>query len=169
MEIDKSKFKDERGKYITQGLFLEDRYNTELAYFTFDGEDKEYKGQKFLSLKRLYLEHSDPVEYDFANTYLYDWGHWQRMCNNSLISKHIEVWREELRLKLMSDGVALLISMAEEGKSYQAAKYLTDNGWDKGEVGRPTKEAVQGELKRRADEAEEFGSDVALLDAHRGK
>ena len=54
---DKTKFKDEKGRYIVQGLFLEDRYNTELSVFTFDGEDKNYKGKIYPSLKRLYLEH----------------------------------------------------------------------------------------------------------------
>lgn len=169
MEIDKSKFKDEKGRYIVQGLFLEDRYNADMAVFTFDGEHKMYKGKKFISLKKLYLSHADPVEYDFATTYLYDWNHWKRLSKNAVVSKHIDDWREELSLKLMSDGVQMLISLATEKDSYQAAKYLTDAGWDKREKGRPSKDAIDGELKRRADAEEEIDADLILLQNHRGK
>lgn len=168
MEIDKTKFKDEKGRYIVQGLFLEDRYNVDLATYTFSGEDKKYKGKLFLSLKRLYLEQSDPHEYNFATTYLYDWPHWQRLTRNAIVSRHIAEWREELSLKLASDGVEMMIQMAEEGKSYQAAKFLAENGWDKKEQGRPSKEAVAQELKRRADEEERFAGDVALFQDYKG-
>lgn len=165
-EIDKSKFKDSKGRYIVQGLFLEDSYNADLASFTFDGEDKEYKGRVYPSLKRLYLEHGDPIEYSFARKYLYDWKHWQRLCKNAVVSRHIEEWRNELRLALVSDGVANLMSLADEG-SYQAAKYLADAGWEKNERGRPSKEEVEGELKKRADAALEFDNDFQLLQLHK--
>lgn len=167
--VDKTKFKDEKGRYIVQGLFLEDRYNTKLSVFTLDGEDKEYKGKVYPSLKQLYLEHSDPLEYDFATTHLYDWDHWQRLCSNAVVSRHIEKWREELRLKLMSDGVQVLIQMAEEGKQYQAAKYLAELGWDKKDQGRPSKEAVEGELKKRADIQKDYENDLAILENYRKK
>ena len=78
MNIDKTRMKDSKGRYIVQGIFLEDRYNTDLAVFTYDGEHKTYKDVLYPSLKKLYLEHADPLEYDFANTYLFDWPHWQR-------------------------------------------------------------------------------------------
>lgn len=164
---DKSKFKDEKGRYIVQGLFLEDRYNTELSVFTFDGEDKDYKGKVYPSLKRLYLEHGDPKEYSFARKYLYDWDHWQRLCRNKLIAEHIKKWREELELSLVSEGVATLIDLAINDKSYQAAKYLADRGWDKSERGRPSNEEVQGELRRQADAEKEYLEDFDLLQFHR--
>lgn len=159
MKVDKTKYKDEKGRFIVQGLFLEDRYNVDLAVFTFDGEDKVYKGKTYPSLKKLYLEFSDPVEYNFAREYLYDWPHWKRLCKNSVVSKHIEGWREELVLKLMADGVELMVELAEDKGSYQAAKFLTDKGWDKGERGRPSNDKVEGELQRRADEAAEWEDD----------
>ena len=169
MKIDKTRFKDSKGRYIVQGIFLEDRYNTELAVFTYDGEDKVYKGKTYPSLKKLYLEHADPVEYDFANTHLFDWAHWQRLCKNSVVSKHIDEWRNELGLKLVSEGVATMLDLATEGKSYQAAKYLADMGWSKKDVGRPSKEAVEGEIKKAAALEAEFESDLILLSEHKGK
>lgn len=164
---DKSKFKDAKGRYIVQGLFLEDRYNVDLAVYTFDGEDKTYGGKVFPSLKRLYLEHGDPKEYSFARKYLYDWNHWQRLCRNAIVSRHIAGWREELELNLVSEGVATLIDLAINEKSYQAAKYLADRGWDKSERGRPSNEQVEGELKRRADQEKEWSEDFNLLQFHR--
>ena len=166
---DKSKYKDINGRYISQGLFLEERYNTDMAVFTLDGEDKEYKGKLYPSLKKLYLEHGDPMEYSFARKYLFDWGHWQRMCKNAFLKPHIEEWRKELELSLVSEGVAALIDLALNKDSYQAAKFLADRGWDKSERGRPSKEEVEGELKRRADEENAFASDFQLLEFHKGK
>lgn len=166
---DKTRFKDERGRYIVQGLFLEDRYNTTLSVYTFDGEDKDYKGTIFPSLKRLYLQHRDPLEYSFANLYLYDWDHWQRLCRNRLVSAHIEKWREELRLSLVSDGVGSIIDQALNKDSYQAAKWLAEMGWDKSGRGRPSKEEVEGELKKRADQEKNWSEDFQLLHMHKEK
>lgn len=160
---DKSKLKDSKGRYLTQGLFLENKYDADMAIFTYDGEDKLYKDKTYYSLKRLYLEEGDPNEYLFANTFLYDWDHWQRLCNNVIVRTHIDKWREELELRLISEGVSSLIHLAVNENSFQAAKYLADKGWDKSKVGRPSKEAIEGQLKKAAAEREEFGEGVALL------
>lgn len=166
---DRTRFKDEKGRYIVQGLFLEDRYNMDLAVYTLDGEDKTYKGMVFPSLKRLYLLEGDPKEYLFANKYLYDWDHWQRMCNNAIISRHIEKWRHELELSLVSEGIATMIDLAVNDKSYQAAKFLADRGWDKSARGRPTNAEVEGEIKRQAELKTEFDDDFQLFAIHTGK
>lgn len=168
-KVDKNKLKDEKGRYYVQGLFLEDRYNTDISIYTFDGEDKEYKGVIYPSLKRLYLEEADPIEYTFANKYLYDWPHWQRLCKNAIIGRHIDQWREELKLKLVSEGVITMIDLACNKDSYQAAKYLAEAGWDIKKRGRPSKEEVEGELQKRADEASEFDEAFQLLKLHKGK
>lgn len=167
MSITKSKFKDDNGRYIVQGLFLEDRYNTDLAVYTLDGTDKTYKGKVFPSLKKLYLEESDPEEYMFAQKHLFDWPHWQRICRNAIVSKHIEEWREELRLSLRAEGIATLIDLAVNDKSYQAAKWLADEGWVKKTRGRPSKEEVDGELVRQALVEKEFADDFNILELHR--
>lgn len=169
MTIDKNKFKDDRGRFIVQGLFLEDSYNADMAVFTFDGEDKLYKGKTYPSLKRLYLEHGDPKEYSFARKYLYDWKHWQRLCKNKVVGRHIEEWRKELELSLVSEGVSALIDLALNEKSYQAAKYLADRGWDKSKVGRPSKEEVEGQIKKQAEEDQEFADDFELIALHGNK
>lgn len=168
MTVDKSNFKDEKNRYIVQGLFLEDRYNTDLAVYTLDGVDKTYKGKVYPSLKRLYLEVGDPEEYLFAEKHLFDWPHWMRLCKNQWLKPHIEQWREELNLSLRSEGIATLIDLAINDKSYQAAKWLADEGWIKNKRGRPSKEELEGELKKRADIQEQFKEDFQLLELHKG-
>lgn len=164
-----NKFKDEKGRFIVQGLFLEDRYNTDLAVFTYADDDKEYKGKTYPSLKKLYINHADPVEYDFATTHLDGWKHWQRLCNNAIVGRAIEEWREELSLKLMSEGVQQLVQIATEKDSYQAAKWLADRGWDVAKRGRPSKDEVDGAIKKAAEEQAEWGEGVELLETHRKK
>jgi hypothetical protein len=166
---DKSRYKDEKGRYIVQGLFLEIQYDTRLSVFTLDGEDKTYKGVVYPSLKRLYLECGDPKEYTFANKYLYDWDHWQRVTRNSLLRVHVDKWREELELSLVSEGVSALIDLALNEKSYQAAKYLAERGWDKRPRGRPSQDEVSEEIKKRADIESSFDEDFKLLKLHKGK
>lgn len=166
---DKTRYKDEKGRYIVQGLFLEVQYNTDLAVFTLDGVDKTYKGVVYPSLKRLYLECADPKEYTFANKYLFDWDHWQRVCRNSMLRAHVDKWREELELSLVSEGVSALIDLALNEKSYQAAKYLAERGWDKKARGRPSQDEVAEEIKKRADMEASFDDDFQLLKLHKGK
>lgn len=161
MKIDKSKFKDALGRYITQSLFLEPNYN-DFAVYTLDGEDKEYNGKVYPSLKKLYLAMEDPVEYTFANTYLYDWDHWQRLCNNAIIERHISKWRDELELKLMSDGVQSMLEQSTE--NMQAAKWVAERGWSKRGAGRPKKEEMERDRKLHESLDAEFGADVLRME-----
>lgn len=163
------KMKDDKGRYITQGLFLEIGYDTSKAIYTLDGEDKEYKGKSYPSLKKLFLTFSDPVEYNFANEYLYDWEHWQRISNNKILLEHISKWREELKLSLVSEGVLTLIDLAKNQQSYQAGKWLADNGWDKNTKGRPSREDVEAEVKKQADKMADYEEDFELLDISKRK
>lgn len=158
----KLRFKDEKGRYIVQGIFLEDRYNTDLAVYTSAGEDKEYQGKIYPSLKRLYLEEGDVEEYLFATKYLYDWPHWKRLCKNAMWKQHIEDWREELFLSLRSESMATMVDLAISEKSYQAAKFLIDKGWDKKAVGRPKKEKEQND-----EFAKMYAEEINLLKEHK--
>lgn len=162
MKIDKTKFKDSGGRMITQGLFLEIGY-TDNAYYTLDDQDKTYEGKVYPSLKRLYLEHEDLGEYDFANKYLLGWQHWKRLCNNKLMAKHIEEWREELEIKVRSQAIYDIVQMSSEDKGFQAAKYLADRGWVKAGVGRPKKDTSEQDAKLEKRLNDEYGADVVRL------
>lgn len=164
MKIDKSKFKDSGGRYLTQSLFLEFNYNVDLAVYTFDGEDKTYKGIVYPSLKRLYLESEDITEYTFAKTHLYNWEHWQRMKENKLLRKHFDEWEDELEIYLRSQGLRSVVEMSEN--NFQAAKYLSERGWDKRGVGRPSK-GDQAKEDRIRDGMADFTNDIIRLENHR--
>lgn len=165
MKINKAIMKDTMGRPLTQSLFLEPNYNAEYAYYTLDGEDKEYKGRVYPSLKRLYLEMEDPTEYEFATTYLIDWPHWKRICSNAILFRHVEEWREELELKLRSIGIRQMLDLAADNA--QAAKFLAEKGWDKQGAGRPKKERAESERRVQDRLAEEFNADIIRLEDHK--
>ena len=160
---DKSKFRDERGNYITQSLFLEVGYDTEKAVYTFSSQDKEYKGRTYPSLRRLYMEVADPTEYAFAEQYLADWEHWNRICNNKLLMENIKPWREELEVKLRSQAVRNGLKMAED--NFNAAKWAADGGWKGAKVGRPSKEESAKERRIRERVNANVETDAARVGA----
>lgn len=159
--IDKSKMLDVMGKPLTQSLFLEINYNDQ-AIYTLKEHDHEHNGKFYPSLKRLYLEADDPTEYTFAITHLLGWKHWQRLCENKVLRRHIDEWREELEVKLRSRGVLQAIKNAEQG-GFQSAKWLADRGWDTRGAGRPSKEEVEHEKKVQARINDEYGADILRL------
>ncbi len=159
--MNKELLKDKLGRPLTQSLFLELGYS-DYAVFTLNDEDKEYKGEVYPSLKRLYLEAGDPTEYAFAVKHLINWKHWERLCANKVILKHIEEWRFELEVKLRSEGVRSLIMSAQEGK-VQASTWLANRGWDKRAAGRPSKEELEREGKVQEKLSNEYDDDVAYL------
>ena len=163
LNIDKNKLKDSGGRPLTQSLFLEIGY-TDMAVYTFKDEDHEYNGKVYPSIKRLYLEMEDPKEYQFATKYFLGWQHWKRLCENKLIRREIDEWREELELMLASRGVKDMISLcAGENGSFQAAKYLIEKGWDKRLAGRPSKAEIEkhAAIEKRLDD--DFSADVLRL------
>lgn len=158
--MDKSKLVDTQGRPLTQSLFLEFGYN-EYAVYTTKDNDHEYKGIIYPSLKRLYIEAEDPIEYDFANEYLLGWQHWIRLCENKMIRNHIDEWREELEIKLRTRAVKEMIKTASE--NFQAAKWLADRGWINRGAGRPSKADIQEEKEKASRIKEEFEGDVVRL------
>lgn len=161
--IDKKKFLDVRGRPLTQSLFLEIGYNVDYAIYTLKDYDHEYNGEVYPSLKRLYLAHEDPIEYDFANTYLYSWEQWQRLCENKLVSSYVEQWRFELQLKLSSQAVRDIISSTEDEGGFQARKYVAERGWNKNAVGRPKKDTTEIDKKIAERLNNEYEDDVARV------
>lgn len=160
--LSKSDMKTEGGRLITQGLFIDFKYDETFAQYTLDDWDKEYKGKTYPSLKKLFIQFGDVIEYDFANEYLLGWNHWQRICANKLLAEHIEVWREELTLSLMAEGVRNIAQQAET--SFQASKFLADRGWEVKKAGRPSKADKQSELDKRLRMTSEYDSDVIRMD-----
>lgn len=161
--MDKSLLKDTMGRPLTQGLFLETKYDVRYAVFTMDGEDKEYKGKTYISLKKLYLEMMDPVEYTFATTHLLGWDHWMRLNDNKLLGPEFTKWRFELELKIRSEATGNIIEDSASEKGFQASKWLADRGWEKRGAGRPSKSDVQREKAIQANIIDEYAEDFKRL------
>lgn len=152
---------DTAGRPITQSLFLELGYS-DLAVYTLKDEDYDYNDKYYFSIKRLYLEKADPTEYEFASEYLLGWKHWMRICQNKAIARHVEEWREELEVKLRSQGVKHLLQSAKTG-NYQAAKWIADRGWDTRGAGRPSKSEIEKEKRIQERISDEYGADIHRL------
>lgn len=163
MMIDKSRLKDSQGRPLTQSLFLEIGYETDKAVYTLKDEDHMYEGNVYPSLKRLYLEMEDIIEYDFAREYLLGWQHWQRLNRNKALAQHFAEWREELELSIRSQQVKNIIDLTATGDSFQASKWLADRGWDKKAVGRPSKAEKAREERMNKRLEDEFSADVIRL------
>ena len=166
MNIDKSTMRDDRGRPKTQSLFLEATYERD-AIYTFKDEDYTFEGKLYISIKKLYLEFEDITEYEFANKYFLGWKHWQRICDNQVLARWIVPWREELELKIRSQAIRDIVCMSAEEGSFQASKWLSDRGWDKKAVGRPSKAEQERESNMKSRLDEEFNADVSRMENYR--
>jgi len=147
--VDKEELKDTMGRPLTQSLFLELGYS-DFSVFTLKDDDYEYNGKVYPSLKKLFLESMDITEYEFATKNLLGWKHWQRLCANKAILKHVEEWRDELEIKLASQGVKSIVEGAKFGNQ-TSAKWLAERGWMGKKVGRPSK--VEKAAQKAFDDA----------------
>lgn len=171
MSIDKSLLKDDKGRYLTQGLFFEFAQNPANAVYTLDGEDKDNKNNRairpLISLKKRFLQMEDPFEYEFATTWLYDWEHWQRINANKVLRRHIDKWREELEIKIRSTGFQQILEKAAVDGDIQAIKYIANRGWDQ-KAGRPSKVDKERESRIQEHIEEEFRGDLIRLGVNNG-
>jgi hypothetical protein len=162
----KEDLKDSRGYPLTQSLFLEINYS-DYAVFTFNNEPKEYNGKIYPSLRQYYLDIADPTEYQFAKQCLLGWDHWKRISGSDLVRKEVNQWREELEVALRSEGVmAIIDATAQEGGNFQAAKWLTEKGWEKNKVGRPSKAEADAEKRIASRVNDAFKADVIRMKDH---
>lgn len=165
---DKSKFLDDQGRMLTQGLFLEISYDENYAIYTLKDYDHTYNGKLYPSLKLLYLEEEDPTEYDFAEKYFYNYAQWKRICENKVLLRYIADWREELELKMKAKAIKEMQALvnSEQG-SFQANKYLLERGWEKRGAGRPSKAEIARKTAMSKHISDEFAGDVKRLEDYR--
>lgn len=150
------------GPWYLRGLF----YETTLAdksTVLYTLKDQDHEGYK--SLYRLYLEMEDLLEYDFANTHLGGWEHWQQLCNTTWFEPYITRWREELELKVRTEALRTLREDAKSSSRSAAAsnRFLLEKGWAPKVPGRPTKQAVKDEAQKRAKLLQSFDDDYARI------
>ena len=164
-------FKDTRGRYRTKSLFKEWETPAYPAYYNLGPEDEG----KYASLRKRYLEIADPTEYEFASKALGGWDHHTAMLRNcKWYREHIEEWRKELYTLLQSKALAHIKAIAETGRGaikLNANRYIAEQGWkNDGKAppkrGRPTKNEVEGELKKQAEAAAKLEDDANRIGVH---
>ncbi len=158
-------FRSDDGQFLTQSLFLECSYDdTSKVLYTLKNRDHEHKGIKYPSFHRLYMEIGDPTEYAVATTLFDGWSHWQKILCSGRIMPYIQAARDELEVKLRSQGIKKMMQLANgERASETAAKWLSDKGWEKNGMGRPTREKVSREAKKLAQIQSEVMDDAKRL------
>lgn len=107
----------------------------------------------------------DPTGYKWAMKYLGSYQHWQRLCKCTFFAEALEEWQAELRIKQTSEAIDRIRAIAEDGsaQAINANKYLAEEAWLKPKAGRPSKEALTGELKRQARVVAETTEDAARI------
>lgn len=157
-----SKYTDKQGRYRTRSLFVEtigkDQKKAGFTpLYTLKGDPK------YIDLHDLYIQSGDPTEYIFAMKAFDSWQHFKHLESLAWFRYHLQEWREELEVKLRSDGIRALAEASAEGtRGISAAKFLADRGWEK-KRGRPSKDEVEREKRIQAQMQEELHEDAARL------
>ena len=170
---DISKLKDPKGAWRTTSLFAETRdrkrgYDTVLFNFKEEHNTLLFKNRTIYSLKKLYLELSDPTEYRVATEVFGGWDHWEKLLGNKLIFSYIDKYRRELDIKLKAEAITIIRGEATgEGRNaLQAAKWLAEKGWgEKRKAGAPSsveKAAIEKEI---ANQVSDVSSDYERIKA----
>lgn len=168
-EDPRSAYKDVLGRSRTQSLFWEHKDPGYPAFFTLKDDDHtDPDGNRYISLRRLFVACEDPTEYTFAMRAFGSWRHWVRIRGLQWFQPFYQDWRSELETRLRSIGNQQLLaaSRAEDTKiSVTAARYLANGEFAPAlkKRGRPTKEEIEGERIRAAKLADELEDDAARI------
>lgn len=107
--------------------------------------------------RKVYVDVADPTDYKAMKVLLGDWEHWKLIVENQTIAPIVGQWRDEVNVKLKSEGIAAIRKLAATKDS--AAKTLMSNEWDKTQAkrGRPSKKQEHAEVHRHGDDAKRLG------------
>lgn len=152
--------KNSLGQIYLKRLFLEQSYTVnDKSNIPYTLRDEDHP-EGYRSLYKLYMLTEDPTEFTFATKYLAGHSHWARLCESEWFIPFVVRWREELELKLKAKAMEIVQEVARDNShknQFEAVKILLNSGWrertpSKKGRGRPSKEELQGELKRTANE-----------------
>lgn len=160
-----SRFKDEKGRWLTMSLFYETYSNldTRANYpplYTI--KDEDYNG--LLSIRKKYLELRDPSEYKIATQYFGGWEHWKVLNTNKWLSNHVNSWREELEVIIRCGALEKMQELATSDKAIakDALKFMINREWEV-RRGRPSKDEKERQLRIESDINAQVDSDFKLL------
>lgn len=129
---------------------------------------KEFKRTGFVplwSLKEdwypLYLQVSDPTEYETAMVLLGDWDHYQLIRNHPKIKPIMDKWAKEMEVKMRSDAIRAMIRHSGSPNGTAAAKWVAEGQFMKRVMS--IKEDKQQEEAIREELAEKVSADMERL------
>ncbi len=140
------------GKLVVPGMFQE---------FNRGREGEMEPIFSFKAWNRTYLDIADPTEYETAMVLIGNWEHWQAVRLHQITGPVMDEWANEVEIKLRSQGVRNVISLAGSTApgAAGAAQWLAKGGYIEDsrlrtKKGREKEEKVQEAIKRRvADDA----------------
>lgn len=149
-------FKDSKGAWRTQSLFIENEHPPHKSLWTLGEEDLVVEETTYYSLRNIYLSypHVPGCEYDFVKEVIGTFALWKKLNASNHIGNHIRDWQAELEFKIRTGAVKKIISHSLENTT--AAKYLADRGWVGTQRGRPSK----AEKERLTKEDNRISNDI---------
>lgn len=157
-----NKYRASTGQRLLKGLFFEETADKASAVYTL----KNWDHLGYPSMYRLFLEADDPTEYTFATAYLDGWDHWEILCACTWFKPYVSKWRRELEVRAKARALLAIKDLAANKtakESYQANKFLINGGWKEKTsgrgAGRPSKEEVQKEAQRLAQDSKTIDDD----------
>lgn len=149
------------GAYRTLSLFAEKNNTNVNALYTL----KPFDWKGYTSFKRVYLEECDPIGYTFAEKYLYDFEHLQKLKSNKVLAPYFEKWDNEMEVKLRAEALKEVreLSKTKGATGLAAAKFLSEKKWEYKGKGRPKKEDIERRVKQDADLQRQLEEDYILL------
>lgn len=126
----------------------------EAFYYLFDKDDAHQDPRPLLKDK--FLELRDPTGIKLANKWLGGFEHFQALMKASWFKDCWQDWQDELDSILKTEALEVIKTIMVEGstQSFAAAKFIATGEYKSNKEGktskrgRPSKEEVQGELKK---------------------
>lgn len=167
--LETNKYRNKTNTRYLKALFFEKTLEDKSTVL-YTLKDTDHNG--YSSLYRLYMEMDDLTEYEFANTYLDGWEHWQMLCNCDWFKPFIARWREELELRTKAKALKAIKEEADAGtkNSYSANKVLLEGGWKKDAEkkatpgrGRPSKDEINKQAVIEAEKKTRLTEDFKRM------
>lgn len=150
----KPPYKTHNNIWYTQQLFYEtwvlinpNQRTIEPVFTLYDADKPGY-----ICFRTTFVELNDPTGYQWAMKYLGDWEHWEKLVKCKWFQEALTKARDEIYIKNRSEALNVIrdIALAGDVKSrLPAARYLAEleSNLNKNSAGRPSKAAIEGELK----------------------
>lgn len=159
-------YKNKQNVYYLKALFRERMLNIPVGDqplkppFTLHEEKDGYT-----CVRTTFVALMDPTGYKWAVEYLGDYMHWVKLMECEWFREAYDVWMHELKTKVQADALLKIMDIAngDGPQAVAAAKYLAGFEWEKRGRGRPSREEIRGELKKRAQELETETDDAARI------